>query len=294
MQRVICHWTAGSHTASSLDRKHYHFIFEGDGREVPGIFPVEANRAPRKGAYAAHTLNCNSGSVGLSVACMAGAKSNTQTGRFPMTALQYQAMVRKAAEMCNRYGIAVSPQTVLWHSEVQENLGIRQRGKWDATVLPFDKGQPFGARACGDRLRRDVAAAMPHAPMARVSLVSEPLDIDPVVMEEVLREEGSRTIAQADMVEGGSLWGRFWAVLQGGSLAPLIYYLDAIPEWARGALAVAAILAAVIFYLEWRKAKAARAIRHARVDDALNGKNTARLGTVNMILSEKPRERVST
>lgn len=155
MKRIICHWTAGRNKASKLDRKHYHFIFEGDGSEVAGDLPVEANRAPIRGPYAAHTRNCNSDSIGLSMACMLGAKEGGPYGSHPMTFAQFDAMARKAAQLCRRYGIPVTPQTVLWHAEVQHNLGIAQRGKWDATVLPFNGLK--GRKECGDYLRQLVS-----------------------------------------------------------------------------------------------------------------------------------------
>lgn len=166
MKRIVCHWTAGAWKASALDRRHYHFIFEADGAEVRGEFSVAANRRPVKGKYAAHTLNCNTGSIGLSMACMAGAVENPfDPGRFPMTEAQWRAMVAKAAALCRQYSIPVTPTTVLSHAEVQSNLGIRQRGKWDFTRLPFAP-ELKGAKACGDRLRADVAAAMRKAARA--------------------------------------------------------------------------------------------------------------------------------
>ena len=39
-----------------------------------GKWPVSANEAPQKGAYAAHTLNCNTGSIGVSLAAAAAAR----------------------------------------------------------------------------------------------------------------------------------------------------------------------------------------------------------------------------
>ena len=43
MDRVICHWTAGRHKASGLDRAHYHILIEGDGNVVKGDFAISAN-----------------------------------------------------------------------------------------------------------------------------------------------------------------------------------------------------------------------------------------------------------
>jgi hypothetical protein len=164
MQRVICHWTAGRHKATDLDRKHYHFIIEGDGNLVRGVPSVKLNETPAKVGYAAHTLNCNSGSIGVSMACMYNAKESPfNPGPAPMTAVQWNAMVKAVAELCRFYQIPVTPKTVLSHAEVQANLGIKQRGKWDFTRLAFDSSV-IGAKACGDKMRREVMAAMGQVP----------------------------------------------------------------------------------------------------------------------------------
>ncbi|MDH2092725.1 N-acetylmuramoyl-L-alanine amidase, partial [Rhizobium pusense] len=37
MDRIICHWTAGTHKATEFDRGHYHILIEADGNLVRGI-----------------------------------------------------------------------------------------------------------------------------------------------------------------------------------------------------------------------------------------------------------------
>lgn len=160
MKRVICHWTAGAHTASGVDKEHYHIIVEGSGRLVRGDHSISDNVNTADDDYAAHTRGCNTGSIGVSMCCMAGAQESPfKAGRFPMKEVQWERMVQAVADLCKEYKIAVTPQTVLSHAEVQGTLGIPQRGKWDFTILPFE---PFtkGAKACGDRLRADVKKAM--------------------------------------------------------------------------------------------------------------------------------------
>ncbi len=155
MKRIIAHWTAGSYNVSDLDKEHYHFIISGNTDVVAGKFPVSANEAPKKGAYAAHTLNCNTGSIGVSVACMAGAVEGKSNGQFPMKETQFERMCRHIAELSLQYNIPVTPTTILSHAEVQPNLKITQRGKWDITVLPF-KPDIKGAAACGAYMRARV------------------------------------------------------------------------------------------------------------------------------------------
>ncbi len=163
MKRVIVHWTAGGHIASSLDREHYHILVEGDGTLVRG-HPWISDNANVAGKpadeYAAHTLNANSGSIGVSLCCMAGAtEAPFSAGRAPMTRAQWNAMTSAVADLCRRYSIPVTHKTVLSHAEVQNNLGIPQRGKWDFTRLAFAPSV-VGAKACGDMMRAEVRAKL--------------------------------------------------------------------------------------------------------------------------------------
>lgn len=157
LKRVVAHWTVGTYKANSVDRKHYHFIIEGDGNVVDGNHKPEANVRPVSGRYAPHVRSANTGSIGISMASMRGAQSETNLGAYPFTETQFNAMCKKIAELCKRYDIAVSPMTVLSHAEVEPTLGIKQRGKWDFTVIPF-MPKLRGHRACGNEMRRRVKA----------------------------------------------------------------------------------------------------------------------------------------
>ncbi|MDW9786787.1 N-acetylmuramoyl-L-alanine amidase [Sinorhizobium meliloti] len=160
MERIILHWTAGAHKASEFDRGHYHILIEDDGKLVRGIPSIELNEAPAKKGYAAHTLGANSGSIGVSLCCMAGAnEAPFDPGKYPMTGAQWDALTSVVADLCRRYSIPVTDKTVLSHAEVQNNLGIQQRGKWDFTRLAFDPSVK-GAKACGDKLRAEAKAKL--------------------------------------------------------------------------------------------------------------------------------------
>jgi len=160
MKRIILHWTGGTHTVSALDREHYHFIVDGQGKLFEGRHKPEANLNPKSGAYAAHTLGCNTGSIGISMAAMLNAtESPFNAGKYPLTKVQFEAAAMQVAKLCKQYGIPVSKKTVLSHAEVQPTLGIRQRGKWDITHLPWNP-KIVGAIECGDEFRRLVLAAM--------------------------------------------------------------------------------------------------------------------------------------
>lgn len=155
MKRIILHWTAGSYTPSSHDKEHYHFLIDGKGKVHKGLHPVKANIPPLKsGKYAAHTKNCNSNSIGISICAMHDATERNY-GKYPIKEAQWWTAVLEIAGLCKKYGIPVTPKTVLSHAEVQKNLGIKQNGKWDISVLPFDSSVK-GARAVGDKLRKEV------------------------------------------------------------------------------------------------------------------------------------------
>ena len=143
--RVICHWTGGTYRVSARERQHYHAILEdlealgpgGDARVVPGLHSIADNDSARDGVYAAHTAECNTGSIGLAVGGMLEA-TREHPGRYPLTELLWERLAQAAAECCARYDLPITPQTVLQHGEVERQLGIPQHGKWDITCLPWE------------------------------------------------------------------------------------------------------------------------------------------------------------
>lgn len=157
IKRVICHWTAGTYNVNKTDLEHYHFVIDKDGNVVKGKFSVEDNLSTSDGKYAAHTLNCNTGSIGVAMAGMYGATEKPfNPGKYPITSIQWECMCKLVSDLCTKYNIPVTPTTVLTHAEVEPNLGIKQRGKWDITRIPFMPSL-VGAKACGDKLRNDVS-----------------------------------------------------------------------------------------------------------------------------------------
>lgn len=156
MKRIILHWTGGTHTVSSLDRQHYHFIVDGCGGIHAGIYPVKNNERLVGGRYAAHTLGCNTGSIGVSMAAMLnGTEVPYNPGKYPLTQVQWEATAKLVARLCRLHKILVTRRTVLSHAEVQPTLGIKQRGKWDITRLPWN-ANIYGAIPCGDVFRAAV------------------------------------------------------------------------------------------------------------------------------------------
>lgn len=159
MKRIIMHWTAGSNSASKLDCKHYHEIVDGSGTRVLGDLLPEANNSTRDGQYVAHTRGLNTGSIGLSMAAMAGAKERPfSAGKYPITPKQLQVFVKMVAEYADNYSIPITRETVLTHAEVQPTLGVWQRGKWDVCWLP-DMQRSAAPVVVGDKLRQMIREA---------------------------------------------------------------------------------------------------------------------------------------
>lgn len=211
MKLIIWHWTAGGHKANATDKRHYHFIIEGDGTEVAGDQPPEANaviRSPNDGStYAAHTRGANTGAIGVAVAAMHGAQERPfQAGAFPITDKQIEALARVTARLCRDYSIPVTRETVMSHAEVERTLGIAQRGKWDITWVP-GMAAVGSAVAIGDGLRDRVEAQMgtlrviAEKPAGGKPVVHHPLASKPVDVSEP---------AQSDRQ---SIWARLWARL---------------------------------------------------------------------------------
>lgn len=158
MKRVILHWTGGRYKANSVDKAAYHILIEDDGKLVLGSRSIKDNTSTSDGVYAAHTLGCNTGSIGVTVCCMSGATSPSSLGSFPMLQKQFDVMVEVTAELCDFYDIPVTTRTVLGHVEVQPVLGIRQRNKWDPWVLTWMSGET--PSQIGDEFRNLVKAKL--------------------------------------------------------------------------------------------------------------------------------------
>ncbi|MEP1079272.1 N-acetylmuramoyl-L-alanine amidase [Leptolyngbya sp. PL-A3] len=158
MKRIILHWTGGRYKANSVDKAAYHILIENDGDLVLGSRSIKDNTSTSDGVYAAHTKGCNTGSIGVTVCCMAGATNPSNLGSFPMLQKQFDVMVDVTAELCDFYDIPVTNRTVLGHVEVQPVLGIRQDNKWDPWVLTWMPGKtPF---QIGDEFRSLVKAKL--------------------------------------------------------------------------------------------------------------------------------------
>ncbi|MGG5888596.1 N-acetylmuramoyl-L-alanine amidase [Falsiroseomonas sp. HC035] len=176
MERIHVHWTAGRHAANATDRKSYHILIEGTGALVRGDRSIAANARGSGLPPASHTLNANTGAIGVSMCCMHQAEEHPFAGgAAPLLKLQWDTMVAVVAQLARRYAIPVTRATILTHAEVHATLGIPQRNKWDITRLAFDPSV-VGAHPVGDRMRLEVAVALDAlSPAPTPTLVPERL-----------------------------------------------------------------------------------------------------------------------
>jgi len=195
MERVITHWTVGRHKANDFEREHYHFLVEESGNIVRGQRSVKDNVSTADGVYAAHTLGANSGSIGVAMCGMIGTEEKPFVpGSEPITQAQYFQMARVVGELCAAYKIPVSSTTVLGHGEVQANLGIRQRGKWDPMILPWDTDKTYSE--VGNYFRTLVRRTMNGESL-------EPMNsVDPLI--HVLAKVRGKTFPDAILEDGSS------------------------------------------------------------------------------------------
>ena len=184
MKRIILHWTAAVYKASSNDKSHYHILIEDDGRLIRGTHTIKDNVSTADNVYAAHTLKFNTGSIAVSVCCMADAQESPfNAGSFPMKKTQWETMAQVVAELCDFYEIEVTPKTVLGHGEVQREFPDKpQRGKWDPMVLPWDTS--LSKKQVGDQFRNLVKAKLTGVS----DLIETPANINVVFQGKTFRE----------------------------------------------------------------------------------------------------------
>ncbi|MBR1775930.1 N-acetylmuramoyl-L-alanine amidase [bacterium] len=137
MQRIIIHWTGGTYTPNSVDLEHYHYIVDRNGKVHAGKYKPEDNENCADGKYAQHTGGGNTGSIGVAMACMYGFKDRKNVGKYPMTSIQFEACMKKVAELCKEHFILICPDMVMTHYEFgQKHPKTTSAGKIDIVFIP--------------------------------------------------------------------------------------------------------------------------------------------------------------
>lgn len=140
MNKIILHWTAGTNQPCSTDYEHYHYLINKDGVILKGKFAPEDNLNCNDGKYAQHCGGGNTGAIGVSMCGMYIPKGvNIKETKFPLTRIQCEATFKLVAELCKKYNIKITPQTVLTHYEFgQAHPKTSSYGKIDIVYLhPF-------------------------------------------------------------------------------------------------------------------------------------------------------------
>jgi hypothetical protein len=154
---VTWHWTVGANGIIEMEKEAYNFLTDTKGNIYDGNHTIASQVMYdwRKGIGASHTKGMNTGWIGISQDAMVGAKQTNPItwGSLPITWEGIDAMLKLTMDICEEYMIPVSPWTTLSHAEVEPTLGVKQRGKWDYTVLPGDKVSR-DPREVGDELRK--------------------------------------------------------------------------------------------------------------------------------------------
>lgn len=158
IKRIHWHWAASTYKITDFIKSHYNIVIDYKGNEYQGAAkPIEqATYVPGK-IGVSHTYMANTGAVGISIAAMAGAYTSGNTvrmGDYPITWESIDSMLNVTSRLCKEFNITPSKETTLSHAEVEPNIGIKQRGKWDIRVLPDNPTELLNATECGDILRK--------------------------------------------------------------------------------------------------------------------------------------------
>ena len=157
-QRIVLHWTGGGYQPNADDLSAYHLLIDGDGIWRRGQWPISASDAPKPGRYAAHVRGLNTGSIGVAICAMGGARERPfSVGPYPIRPAQWAALYAGCAQLATHFRIPVARHTLLSHAEVQPTLGVTQSAKWDIAIDP-DSGElaAGGPVAVGDIIRERV------------------------------------------------------------------------------------------------------------------------------------------
>lgn len=139
LERIIIHWTAGTYIPNDVDRSHYHFLITGAGKIENGKFKPEDNLNCKDGKYAEHTGGGNTGSIGIAFCGMLGFKNKDNVGSFPLQQIQLEAGYKFIAELCKKYKIPITPQSIMTHMEFGlAHPKTTSSGKIDICFIPYN------------------------------------------------------------------------------------------------------------------------------------------------------------
>lgn len=137
LSKIVYHWSAGTYYPNATDRIHYHYLIDKDGKIYAGVYKPEDNENCADGRYAQHTGGGNTGAIGISYCGMYNFHNSNNVGNYPLTRVQLEAGFKLGAELCKKYNIPITPQTVFTHYEFgKAHPKTTSAGKIDITYLP--------------------------------------------------------------------------------------------------------------------------------------------------------------
>ena len=137
LKRIIIHWSAGRYYPTEFEKQYYHYLVDVEGNIISGRYRPEDNEDCSDGCYAAHTGGGNTGSVGVCLCGMGGFVSDSFVGYYPIVRKQFETCMKFVAELCKKYEISISAQTVLTHYEFgKAHPKTTSAGKVDIVYLP--------------------------------------------------------------------------------------------------------------------------------------------------------------
>jgi N-acetyl-anhydromuramyl-L-alanine amidase AmpD len=158
MKKIIIHWTAGTNYPCSTDLEHYHYLIDKDGKLYNGKYKPEDNENCSDGVYAQHCGGGNTGAIGVSLCGMyVPAGSAVQKTKYPLTKTQCERAFNLIAELCKKYNIKITPETVMTHYEFgKKNPKTSSWGKIDISFIPFEPS--LAPDMIGDYFRHNASA----------------------------------------------------------------------------------------------------------------------------------------
>lgn len=137
MKRIVIHWSAGTYKPNQTDLEHYHYLIDDNGKVYNGKYKPEDNLNTSDGHYAAHTGGGNTGAIGIAMCGMYGFKNRKEIGSYPLTSKQCERCFKLIAELCKKYDIPITSNTVVTHYEFgQKYPTTSSGGKIDIIFLP--------------------------------------------------------------------------------------------------------------------------------------------------------------
>jgi len=114
---IVLHWSAGQNIPNADDFQHYHFMIDGEGNIHNGKFKPEDNLVCISGHYAEHTGGGNTGRIGVALCGMLGYNPGVSGTNYPLNQKQFESAMSFVNQLCKRYNIPITPETVLNHKE---------------------------------------------------------------------------------------------------------------------------------------------------------------------------------